>query len=162
MQSIAFCNETTGRRTSWASKAQDDFMTYVPGINPRHTLKRSFSAVCRSGRLTKLTSGRSFTRRFRADVSCRTTKSVRPRRGRSSRRFFRNEAACLWSLLPPILVLATVLHLEILQFVEFALELALFARPDHKKRDYRENQQNREGKSIRDYDPGHRRDQRQR
>jgi hypothetical protein len=30
---------------------------------------------------------------------------------RADGNFFRNEAACLWSLLPPILVLATVLHL---------------------------------------------------
>jgi hypothetical protein len=80
----------------------------------------------------------------------RSTRPPQPGLGRQSRRFFPHEAAGLWSLLPPILVSATVLHLEILQFVELAPELALFARPDPKKRDYRENQHNQEGKSMGD------------
>jgi hypothetical protein len=60
------------------------------------------------------------------------------------------------------LVLVTVLHFEILQFVDLAPELALFAQPDHKERDYPDNQHNQEGKSIWDYAPFPRRNRRQR
>ena len=51
------------------------------------------------------------------------------------------------------LVLVTVVHLDLLQFVCPALELALFARPEREEQDYPDNQHNQEGKSIREDSP---------
>ena len=57
-------------------------------------------------------------------------------------------------------VLVTVFHLDIFQFVDLALEPALFAKPDYEPRNYPDNHQNQEGQPIREYAPFPRRDHR--
>ncbi len=42
-------NSGLGEKHTSGAKARDDYMTSMPGINPRPTLKQSFSAVVYAG-----------------------------------------------------------------------------------------------------------------